>query len=355
MPQLAYHSLESAGIELFGFYWFPQDFLFRRMPLLPAMPFRLEIEALAWNTAGGRIRFRTDSRRIALRGVRYGQDVMDHMPATGSHGFDLYLGAPGKERFAGIASTVQGNGNDFEITLWQSKQHLGMQDVTIFFPLYEGIKRLEIGLEANAVLESPVPFGNDPRPIVIYGTSITQGGCASRPSLAWTNLLSLELHQDIYNFGFSGNGQGEPAVAQALAEIANPALYILDYEPNISEKLPETLPAFLDILRNAHPTTPILILNSYRFSPIHHQDFLSTNERFIQTEIARRENDGDQRLRFFEGNDTIQPFGPEGTVDGCHATDLGFYCITKNLARRVKNILTSTTPTRRSGKRTGRK
>ena len=338
MLRLTYHSLETPEFELFGFHWFPQDFLLRRLPLQPGLDFRPGVESLAWNTAGGRLRFRTDSRRIVLRGVRYGQGVMDHMSATGSHGFDLYFGAAGHERFVNACSCAQGDDNAFKITILDTKDY-DFRDITIFFQTYEGIKRLEVGLETGAILKRSRAFAEDARPIVVYGTSITQGGCASRPGLIWTNQLSLKPRRDIYNFGFSGNGMGEPEVAQALAQIPDPALFILDYEANICGKLPETLPAFLDILREKHPDTPILMLSSYHFTPVHAQAHLQPNRQFVLAEIARRQKAGDTRISFLDGEKTMAPEGADGTVDGVHATDLGFYRIAQALAPHVEKLL----------------
>lgn len=90
--QLAWHTPTQAPFSLHGLCFFDEDRVYRRMPVNPAWPLRPEVDALANATAGGQIRFRTDSRVVAVRVQLAGPANMDHMPATGQCGFDAYVG-----------------------------------------------------------------------------------------------------------------------------------------------------------------------------------------------------------------------------------------------------------------------
>src|SRR5690606_269350 len=102
-----------------------------------------------------------------------------------------------------------------------------------------------------------------PGRLVVYGTSITQGGCASRPGMAYPSILARRLGIETLNLGFSGNGRGEPEVAHILAQLENVSCFILDYESNVpvAEDLRTTLTAFIPILRERHPDVPIIVIS----------------------------------------------------------------------------------------------
>jgi hypothetical protein len=78
---------------------------------------------------------------------------------------------------------------------------------------------------------SPLPL-NKKKPIVVYGTSIAQGACASRPGMAWTAILGRRMNIPLINLGFSGNGKLEKEMLDLIAEI-DAEVYILDCLQNM--------------------------------------------------------------------------------------------------------------------------
>src|SRR5690606_22957788 len=110
-----------------------------------------------------------------------------------------------------------------------SSQPAEMRMITLNFPLYQGVQEIEIGLSPDAQLIAPTPYIDD-RKVIVYGTSITQGGCAARPGMSYTNILSRMINYEFINLGFSGNGQGEPELSHIISQIERPALLVLDYE-----------------------------------------------------------------------------------------------------------------------------
>lgn len=338
-PILVWHQPSEAPFQLCGFPWFATDGIYRRMPKSPADPLPEAVDGLANNTAGGQIRFRTDAKTLAIRVKLQGPSGMYHMPASGQSGFDCYLGTPPR-----YYRTTAFNPSDVEyFTQFYSLPAAEMRAVTLNFPLYQGVDSVEVAVNEGAQLLPPPPF-SDPRPIVCYGTSITHGGCACRPGMAYTNLLSRWLDREVINLGFSGSGRGEPSVAQCLADIANPALYVLDYEANAGlETLKETLVPFIGTLRVAHPTVPILLLTKIRFSyELIHPDYLQAREdclAFQQETVAALRAQGDQHLHFHDGSTLLGDDFEECTVDGVHPTDLGFWRMAKGLEPVFRGLL----------------
>ena len=213
------------------------------------------------------------------------------------------------------------------------------------FPLYSGVEFFRLGVKEGSIVELPEPW-KDPRPIVVYGTSIQQGGCATRPGMCHTNQMSRMLNRPFINLAFSGNGKGEPEMAELIAEIKNTAMIVLDYDANAHcDGLEATLSTFVDILRKSHPEVPILLVSKLPFV----EEFLDspgyTEERLRYTtihlnELNRRRALGDKNIHFLDGTSLYGESPNECTVDGCHATDLGFYMIAKQMAPVIERIIT---------------
>ena len=266
--------------EVSGFYWFQAEKRYHRFPRkMSRIPIASAVKELASCTAGGQLRFRSDSRRIVLSVKTIGNIPRATMAETARSGFDLYVGKPGSEIFWDTAKPVPGK-MQYVSEIFRTKTR-EMREFRINFPLYNGVSKLSVAIEENAELLPPSPLPVK-KPIVIYGTSITQGGCASRPGSAFTNRLSRELQAEFLNFGFSGHGQNDPEIAGLLAEIEDPAMYILDSEANSisAEKVRERVPRFLEILRRDHPETPIVIVTKVPYGPRYSQEIPVLKEEF---------------------------------------------------------------------------
>ena len=196
-------------------------------------------------------------------------------------------------------------------------------------------------------MEAPAPRAVE-APILFYGTSITQGGCATRPGMAYPAILSRRLQASCVNLGFSGAGSGEPEVARCLALIESCSLFVLDYDANCPDAahLTRTLPVFIDILRQRHPATPILVLSgipkaSEAWNPaaVDRREERATAQRQV---VDQRVGAGDTGLHFLHGSSLLggDDFD-ECTVDGTHPTDLGFLRMAHGLEPVIRRILRS--------------
>ena len=345
---LVWHMPYEEPFQLAGFYWFNQDKVYRRFPVVPPFPLSGSVEELSWCTAGGQVKFRSDSGKICIKAKLRDAGGMDHMPQTGMSGFDLYVGELGEERFYSVSRFSSGS-TAFTCELFSSTVRKA-RNFTINFPLYKGVNELLIGMQAGARIQAP-PAYRSKKPIVVYGTSITQGGCASRPGSCYTNILSRRLNMPIINLGFSGSGKGEADVARVVALIKKPALLVLDYEANCEghDLFQKTLPAFISILRDAHAKVPILIISKNRFAQeaadyelasLNHERIYRKQCKVMQRKlVARLRKEGDSNICFFDGSALLGKDYWECSVDGVHPTDLGFSRMADGICPIIKRIL----------------
>jgi lysophospholipase L1-like esterase len=333
---------EQTPLALSGFAWFGSDRLYRRLPKTSRHKLPEAVDNLANCTAGGQLRFQTDSSRLSIRARLAAPANLVHMPATGQCGFDCYAGAPGAQRYVNTTKyDVKQAEYSVELFNLPSRE---LRNITLYFPLYQGVLEVAVGVEPGVQVLPPPPF-RLPRPVVIYGTSITQGGCASRPGMAFTNILSRRLNVDFVNLGFSGSGKGEPEVARTIAEIANPAALALDYHANAIDlkTMSATLPEFIRILRAEHPRTPLLVISrppnlGEYFNPATRLE-RETRRDMQRDTVAGLRAAGDSRIWFQDMSVLLGGDYDEGTVDGTHPTDLGFLRMADVLEPVVKTIL----------------
>jgi type 1 glutamine amidotransferase len=330
-------------LEINGLPWFGENGgEWFRLPVRLKGVLRKEVWSLGESPSGGRIRFRTDSNRLAIRLEYPSPPNMANMHAFGQTGVDLYI--DGIYRSTATAPRDLKPGATTEYTYFDlpAGARRVEREMTLYLSLYKPVKVLAIGVDKEARLSRAEPF-RVPKPVVFYGTSITQGGCASRPGMSYQAILGRLLNLDFVNLGFSGNGRGEPEVARMTAEI-DASAFVLDFSQNnrTVESLIEVYDPFISTLRAKHPTTPIIAV-----TPI-----VSASERVgsgrrplnamrahIRSVVNKRIAAGDKRLLLVEGLGLIGPDEVDGFVDGVHPNDLGFQWMAERLAPRVRAAL----------------
>lgn len=297
---------------------------------LPQLPSPVQNTA---PSAGIRLRFRSNTAVLSLKAEIMFLPDMSRMTRAGSHGFDLYVGCDGevpvyKQTFMPESGSRQVLG---EYVLPDGGR---MRDFELNFPLYNGVAQFALGLSGNARLQPAIPRRLD-KPVIFYGSSITQGGCASRPGNAYVNLLAQQLQIPTVNLGFSGNAKGEPEVARYIASRPM-AAFVMDYDNNAEspEALMATHEPFFRIIREAQPSLPIVLLSRPNFDA-DPADGARRREVVRRTyELARAA--GDKRVWFIDGQELFETELRDAcTVDGCHPNDLGFY----RMYRRIRPVL----------------
>ena len=300
-----------------------KDF-FDRLPARAEKTVRPAVWNLSHDSAGMCVRFVTDANLIAARWqLRKDTLAMPHMPATGVSGLDLYVNDKGGWRWLGNGRPA----NKSEEQVLVRGLASGRREYLIYLPLYNGVGELKVGVPQQAQLEPGPARRANTKPVLFYGTSIVQGGCASRPGMAYPAILGRRLDLPTVNLGFSGNAQCEPEMAHFLAEL-DPSVFVLDPLPNMSERMiDERFEHFLRILREARPSTPIVLIENIEYTD---GDFVETRRaRFTVAnsrlrEIYKRLTKSGEKQIFFVQAARLTGDDGEGTVDGTHPTDLGF-------------------------------
>lgn len=289
------------------------------------------VKGLNLNTAGGRVRFCTDADRVFLRAAMRSVSKMPHFALTGSAGFDLYANGVYKGTFVPPLDVETGYSSELYIG------GEGMCEITVHFPLYSGVEKLELGFPSNSVIKKAPPY-DITLPVVYYGSSITQGGCASRPGNAYQNIVSRLISCDHINLGFSGSARGEEIMAEYIAGLSMCA-FVLDYDHNAPDlsHLEATHQAFFNIIRTKNPGLPVIMLSRPQPNP--------SEEELLRRDIVKRTyetavNAGDKKVYFIDGTEILNLFGGDsGTVDGCHPNDLGFYCMAKAIEPVLESVI----------------
>lgn len=307
----------------------------RRMPEETARGVSDGVYYLHSNTAGGRMRFKTDSLYIGIVAKMSNIGKMDHFAITGSAGFDMYIKEDGKEEFNSTFRPPFDLENGYE-SIFEFKSRK-MREITINFPLYSDVNGLYIGLMDGARLEGADPYASE-RPIVYYGSSITQGGCASRPGNAYPSILSRRFNLDHINLGFSGNARGEDAIADYIAGL-DMELFVYDYDHNApsAEHLEATHEKMFKKIRASHPKLPIVMMTTTTMARFF--DDRKRRRDIIYQTYKNAKDAGDDNVYFWDGSVEFAPHQDYGTVEGCHPNDYGFVAIANSLEGVIKEIL----------------
>jgi hypothetical protein len=322
VPMLQHIAFPDPRLKVYGLPWFSEDQpSLRRLPLRLKDRFRPPVWDLAQDPCGGRIRFRTDSTTITIVAENPGFSNMHHMASVGENGFDLYVG----HDYLGSAWPDASGKIAKE---WRVGSMPKMQDISLYLPLYKAVTIREIILDSEARLEPATPY-KITKPIVYYGSSITQGGCASNPGGSCQAILERRLNADFVNLGFSGNGLGEPALAEAICEL-DPSCIVLDFWGNPSaDQYAAALPIFVDILRKKFPSLPILVTSPFYFpaeatgGDVARQ--ASAKRASAREFVEKRRKGGDRRIWYVDGLKMLNREQTAGLVDGVHCNSLGFY------------------------------
>jgi hypothetical protein len=213
----------------------------------------------------------------------------------------------------------------------------GNREFKLYLPLYDGTTKVEIGIDSLSIIKKPLP--EKKLPIVFYGTSITQGGCASRPGMAYTNILSRKLDVDCINFGFSGNGRMETPVVEVIAGI-QASFYVIDCLPNMSPRqVTDSVIPLARAIRSKNPTTPIVFLENIRYAKMPFEASLNNSindkNQALRTEFDKLIKEGMKGI-FFINTEGATGTDGEGSVDGVHLTDLGFIRLADFLVKNFK-------------------
>jgi len=322
--KVLWYDILDLGLE--GRGWMETKTPYDRLPAAAEGKVPPAVWNLSLNSAGMCVRFVTDATAIQAHWVLRSKTLaMNHMPATGVSGLDLYVRTPDKGWRWVAVGRPESTDNTAALT---SGLPAGEREFMLYLPLYNGVASVKLGIAKEAKLgKAPARAAERSRPVLFYGTSITQGGCASRPGMVHTAILGRRLEVPVINLGFSGNGRMEAVMGEFMAQL-DPLVYVLECVPNMgAAEITERVEPFVRILRQAHPTTPILLVEDRTYA----NAFINPAQRSrndtsrvaYKAAYERLLAAGVSGLHYLAGEDLIGADG-EATVDGSHPTDLGF-------------------------------
>lgn len=345
--ELIIYNVRSEPFRLYGLYKPQEPGIFKRIPLDVAERTSKNVRILCTNTAGARVRFKTDSPYIAVGAIypkmEFPSPCSTALSSVGAYSFDLYA----DNRFCRVLwpkEIVQnGSINHFVI---QDGQYEGscdfgekkLREITLNFPSFVDIRDVYIGLKKGAVVEKSSDYVNE-KPVVFYGSSITHGACASRPGNTYENILSRRLNMDYLNLGFTGSAKAEDAIIDYICTLDMSA-FVFDYDHN--SKTPDDLakthyPA-LEKFRKAQSHTPIIMLS--RPNQSCGAEEARARARIIEESYQTLLAKGDKNVHFINGQDIFLSHDSEMmTVDDTHPTDFGFYCMAEAIEKILKNFI----------------
>lgn len=323
----------SDNFTIHGLYWVKENKNYHRLP--DTLETRSNLLALASHPSGAFVSFITDSQSISVRVTNSSTSYMAHMSACGQCGLDLYAKVDDEYIFL---ATTKINKAEFEITMVKNLDKK-LREFRLYLPIYVSLLKLEIGFDSEAQVINPCDLRRDT--IIWYGTSISQGGCATRGGMSSSAILERMLkNYEVYNFGFSGNAHLDIEVSKTLATIKNVRYIIIESESNNTyQRTKEKLFDFIKELKDSNPNVLIFVLSHYP-NPYElvNSDFhkAQLKQKALHKRIVKRFNS--PNVIYIDGEKVIKDDKYEVTVDGIHQTDLGFLTVSKYFYKKIRKI-----------------
>jgi hypothetical protein len=296
---------------------------------------------LSRDSAGVLVRFITNTPLIRARWTRTKARLAGvNMTAIGASGLDLYAKTgPAAWRWLGVGRPAEPITTDAVLATGLPK---GEREYMMYMPLFNGVTSVEVGVPKGTNVAPGSARGQGRKPIVFYGTSITHGASASRSGMTHVAILGRMFDRPVINLGFSGNGRMELEVTKFVAEL-DPAVFVIDCLPNMTAKdVEERGEACVKMLRTAHPSTPILLVEDRNYP----DGFLipsrrernDTNHAALRAVFERLERAKIGHVHYLKADDLLGDDG-EGTTDGSHPSDLGFLRQAKAFEKALRRVL----------------
>ena len=326
---LKFYDIDEAPFRIHGAYREGDRYV--RMPRELAESVNDNIRWLNGHTTGGRIRFVTDSPYIAMQVHTFSNSNFSFFSVAGLMGCDIYSG---KRYYGTILPPLEITGQYENVVDIPDPQE---REYTINMPIYTCVSKIYIGIKEGCTLK-PAGDYKISTPIVFYGSSITQGGCASRPGNIYPNIISRTLDADIVSFGLAGNAKGEEAIANYIAQLDMTA-FCYDYDHNAAtiEDYKNTHENFFKIIRKANPDLPIIMTTRPKKHLVPNEQ---TRIDIMMQTYQNAIDAGDKNVYYIKGPDLLlDDIAESALIENCHPNDCGFASIAKVYSDKLKEVL----------------
>lgn len=336
-PDTVFYNVKNSPFALYGFAEKEIGKPFARMDSEVAKKVSEGVYKTNFWTAGGRVKFKTDSPYVVVSltfpAVVASWPQMSHLAVKGC---DMYQRIDEKEVFVGAFIPPLGSNEGYQQILRFNTE--GLHDVTINMPTYASISEMHIGLHKDATVMEGSRYVNE-KPVVFYGSSITQGGCMSRPGTIYENILSRKYNVDYVNLGFAGNARAEDAMAEYISNLDMSAfVYDYDYNTPSVNYLEKTHEKMFKVIREKNPTLPIIIMSAPSGFD---KEYIKNRRDVIFKTYENAKGNNDENVYFIDGLVLFEKYGygwGEPTLEGVHPTDLGFDLIAKSIGEVLERL-----------------
>ena len=339
-PDLIWIDARDKRFSLHGGFYDDIDRTYRRIPKDVATSISENVEYFAKSTAGLRLRFSTNSPYIAIKAYLNSPWMASHLSITGHSCFGLSVNGIVKKPFVtDYDEIINCIDNVYKTEKIIYLQNDGQNDIEIQFPLYNSVVRLEIGLKNGSLIGDYSKNYSYTKPVLFYGSSITQGACACKPNTPYFAILSDKLNFDYINLGLSGGAKGEDSIINYISSI-DASVYVLDYDHNADsvEHLQATHLKMYQKIRKVRPLTPIIFISKpdiknydYNYNVLRRDVIIDTYKKAIDL--------GDKNVYFIDGETFFGDDWMYCTVDDVHPNDLGFYKMAEKIYPVLKTAL----------------
>ena len=337
--------IDARTLRIINRGWDDCHLAFSRLPSSFQSSFNSSAWSCSMHSAGVAVRFATNSRTIGVKYTLWANAHMNHQAPTGTKGMDLYILNDGKEWRHVNTIRPEDRKNqegDFNVNLDGS-----MHEFMIYLPLYDGVTEMFVKIDEGATITKGNYDAIDPnKRVVMYGTSILQGGCASRTGMSPTAILSRMLNAEVINLAFSGGGKMELTAAQKIATIPNVSAFVVDPVPNCDDIMCRDLTYnFVKTLRDAHPGVPVIMVEGpmypYSWHNSYFKSYLPLKNKYFHDNYLKLLEDDPSNL-YYVTCENLDGIEDDGTVDGIHLTDLGFKYYADKLYPELNPFATGT-------------
>ena len=326
---LTFYDIDEAPFKIHGVFRDGDRYV--RMPREFAESVNDSIKWLNGHTTGGRVRFVTDSPYIAVKVQVSGESKFSFFSLTGIMGCDVYSG----KQYYGTIIPPMDTTTEYENII--NIPNPAEREYTINMPIYSCVHKMYIGIKEGSTLK-PADDYQITKPIVFYGSSVTQGGCASRPGNAYPSQIGRELNADFVSIGLAGSAKGEEEMANYIASLDMTAFFFdYDYNANSSEHYKETHEKFFKIIRAAHPELPIIMTTRPKkhLTPQEAQRIDVMLETYNNAVAA-----GDKNVYYIKGTDLLDDSIAEAAlIENTHPNDCGFASMARVMGNKLKEVL----------------
>ena len=330
------YSLFDKPLKVFGIPFFEEKQQLARLSdeLIAQLP---HLNHLGRRCAGARVAFKTDSPTFTIKVVLKTLTPDVGMSLFSCQSVQVMLGERENARHLGVVNPPDYQTKTFQKIFNKSSE---LEQITVYFPRNEQVETIEFTVEDGAIVAEPTPYKHK-KPVVFYGSSITEGGCSCNSTNAYNAILSRWLDFDYYNLGFSNNAKGELSMADYINTI-DMGVFVYDYDHNAPtvEHLSSTHKLFFDRIREAHPDIPILMMT--RPAEVYNEQMIARRD-IVKTTYYAAVAAGDKNVYFIDG----ETFYGETdrnlcSFDNCHPNDLGFFRMASVIRPILKEMLDST-------------